>query len=38
MAIHSLRHPNISSTAFINWALILVGVLVGWLLWPGFRS
>lgn len=36
MAAHSLRSegPLSRRPALLNWALVLLGVLLAWLLWP----
>jgi hypothetical protein len=34
MAAHSLRRPDSSHFALIDWALILGGALFAWLFWP----
>lgn len=36
MAAHTLRSekPLSERSALLNWALVLLGVLLAWLLWP----
>ena len=34
MATHSIRHHDLGHSSLMDWALILLGVIIAWLFWP----
>ncbi len=38
MAAHSLHHLDLAHSQALNWALVLLGTLLAWALWPGSPS